>query len=371
MPSLSSIKRWLVLTAAVLLAHLALMGMVSDSLTSLDHGAHAETTFVTRTVAEPVAPAALVPSEIVRTNAKPQPQKRPAPVKPALQDGVAAPTDDSSTKLASTDPVPPDLPAVASPPEPPASKPEVAAAPPTPPAPTPEVAQAPEVTHDPHAKPLYFNPASLSGSTRLIYTLTTNKFPLSLNAELLWRNLGDRYSARLHFSAFGRTRMQTSQGRITATGLAPERFTDKYRSEVAAHFDEAQGKISFSANTPDAPLLAGAQDRLSVLIQLGALLASDPTHLAPGSSISVQTVGPRNAELWLFTVMQTEALELPGGKVQGVKLERLPREPYDQKVEVWLSPQLAYLPVRIRITEANGDHVDQQWHATESAAGAD
>jgi hypothetical protein len=57
--------------------------------------------------------------------------------------------------------------------------------------------------------------------------------------------------------------------------------------------------------------------------------------------------------------------------LQGVKLERLPRDPYDQKVEVWLSPQLAYLPVRIRITDANGDYVDQQWHATESAAGDD
>jgi hypothetical protein len=205
----------------------------------------------------------------------------------------------------------------------------------------------------------------------LIYTLTTNKFPISLKAELLWRNLGDRYSARLHFSALGRTRMQTSQGRITDAGLAPERFADKYRDEVAAHFNEAQGKISFSANTPDAPLLAGAQDRLSVLIQLGALMASDPTHFAPGTTITVQTAGPRDAELWLFTVMQTEALKLPGGNVQGVKLERLPRKPYDQKIEVWLSPQLAYLPVRIRITDANGDHVEQQWHATESATGDD
>lgn len=358
MPPLSLIKRWLLLTAAVLLAHLALMGMVSDSLTSLNHADRAESAFVTRTVAEPVTPAPLAPSEIVRTKAKPQPKKRPAPVKPALQDNVAAvSTDDSSTELAPTAPLPPDLPAVAAPPEPPAS--------------TPEVAQPPEVAHDSHAQPLHFNPASLSGSTRLIYTLTTNKFPISLNAELLWRNLGDHYSARLHFSALGRTRMQTSQGRITDAGLAPERFADKYRNEVAAHFNEAQGKISFSANTPDAPLLAGAQDRLSVLIQLGALMASDPTHFAPGTTITVQTAGPRRAELWLFTVMQTEALELPGGNVQGVKLERLPRDPYDQKVEVWLSPQMAYLPVRIRITEANGDHVDQQWHATESAAGDD
>jgi hypothetical protein len=32
---------------------------------------------------------------------------------------------------------------------------------------------------------------------------------------------------------------------------------------------------------------------------------------------------------------------------------------------VELAPALGYLPARIRITEANGDYVDQQWLATE------
>jgi len=108
-----------------------------------------------------------------------------------------------------------------------------------------------------------------------------------------------------------------------------------------------------------------------VLIQLGALVASDPAHFGPGTSISIQTAGPRSADVWLFTVMHSEPLDLPGGAVQSVKLERQPREPYDQKVEVWLSPQLAYLPVRIRITEANGDSADQQWRASEPATDAD
>ena len=36
------------------------------------------------------------------------------------------------------------------------------------------------------------------------------------------------------------------------------------------------GRISFSNNAPDAALQAGAQDRLSVLLQLGAMLAADP-----------------------------------------------------------------------------------------------
>ena len=50
---------------------------------------------------------------------------------------------------------------------------------------------------------------------------------------------------------------------------------------------------------------------------------------------------------------------------------RNPRQAYDQKVEVWLAPQLGYLPARIRITETNGDSIDQQWSASEAAGDAD
>ena len=221
------------------------------------------------------------------------------------------------------------------------------------------------------ALPLVFNSQNLSASVRLSYVVKTSKIPFPLSGELLWRNQGTEYSARLRYSALGRTRMQTSQGRITPTGLAPDRFADKYRSEVAAHFDYPQGKAIFSANTPDAELLPGAQDRLSVLVQLGALVASNPERYQAGATVSLQTVGARSADVWLFTVIQSEMLDLPGGSVEGLRLERNPRQPYDQKVEVWLSPQLDYLPARVRITEANGDSIDQQWKSSTSADLAD
>ena len=206
---------------------------------------------------------------------------------------------------------------------------------------------------------------------RLVYKVFANRFPFSLNAELLWRNSGESYNARLNFSAFGQNRSQTSRGLISDVGLAPERFSDKYRSEVAAHFNYPQGKVTFSANTPDAPLLTGAQDRLSVLIQLGALVASEPKRYGPGTTLTIQTVGPRDADLWLFTFETTEPLELPGGTLQGLKLVRNPREPFDQKVEVWLAPKLGYLPARIRITETNGDSIDQQWVSSEPVTGVE
>jgi len=210
-----------------------------------------------------------------------------------------------------------------------------------------------------------FKSATLSASTRLIYQVKASRFPYRLSGELLWRNEGDRYQALLRYSALGLARSQTSRGRITDLGLVPERFSDKYRSELAAHFNYEQAKVTFSANTPDAPLLSGAQDRLSVLIQLGAWVAGNRKQIGPGSTLSVQTVGARGADIWLFSVAGTDVLALPGGNIDGLKLERLPREPYDQKVEVWLAPQLGYLPARIRITETNGESIDQLWQATE------
>jgi hypothetical protein len=202
-------------------------------------------------------------------------------------------------------------------------------------------------------------------SVKLIYEVQTNKFPYSLNGELVWVNVDRTYQASLMFGAFGQKRIQTSRGQIGESGLRPDRFSDKYRSEVAAHFNRQEGKVTFSANTPDAPLLAGAQDRLSVLIQLAALVASAPERFAPATTLTIQTVGPRDADLWLFTVGGTETLTLPGGTLEVVKLTRNPREAYDQQVDIWLAPKLGYLPARIRITEANGDYIDQKWLRSE------
>lgn len=180
------------------------------------------------------------------------------------------------------------------------------------------------------------------------------------HAELLWQPTGDSYNARLEVGAFllG-SRVQTSSGTLGPAGLMPTRFGDKSRSELAAHFQRDKGIISFSANTPDAPLLKGAQDRLSVVMQLSALLAADPQRFPQGTMLSFQTVSQREAEVWQFAVEKTETLSLPYGEVTAIKLNRKPRREFDQQIEIWFAPQLQYLPARLRITSANGDQIDQ------------
>ena len=208
----------------------------------------------------------------------------------------------------------------------------------------------------------------IPGSTRLKYDINgeVNGFRYYANGELLWLHDGITYDARLEISHFllG-SRVQTSKGQLTALGLEPIRFGDKVRSEVAAHFERSKNKVSFSANTPDAPLLPGAQDQLSVFLQLAAMLGGDADRFSAGTHIAFQAVGPRSSEAWDFVVGAAESMELPGGRVKALKLTREPTGENDPKVEVWFAAEMDYVPVRIRLSQSNGDFVEQQWHSTQ------
>lgn len=204
-------------------------------------------------------------------------------------------------------------------------------------------------------------PVRMPAPTRLTFEVSgqAKKFAYSARAELLWQHDGNRYEARQEISAFlVGTRTQRSVGTVTEQGLLPEKFSDKSRSEQAAHFDYAKGRVTFSANTPDAAAGPGVQDRLSLFIQLGAMLAADPGRFVPGTQITLTTVSARSADRWTFTVEGPETLDLPAGPTPALKLLRLPRKDYDQKAELWVATGLGYLPVRIKLTQANGDFAD-------------
>ncbi len=271
-------------------------------------------------------------------------------------------------------------------PEPPGAAPVVGAqprraaaakAPPLPnPAPAPALT-APPAPQQPPQPPQPANPPpsgtpaasfAIPGSVRMHYKVSgqSRSERWEADAELLWRHDGERYEAKLEISDAKRhARSQRSTGRITGDGLAPLRFSDKLRGEEAAHFVRDEGKVSFSSNQPDAPLLPGAQDRLSVLVQLAALIAGDPGKFGPGAAIAIQTATTRDAQTWQFTVEGNEPLQLPGGPAIALKLTRAARMEYDQKVELWLAPHMDYVPVRLRLTQPNGDWLDHQWSSTD------
>ena len=277
----------------------------------------------------------------------------------ALPDPLPGSVDETNTPPDAQSAAPStDWPETAPVPEVPASSAMVAA-------PTPSASDAAAPSPPPPA-PATQTPVTamaLAASARLDYRMTGSAKGLTYHAqgELLWENAGGSYNARMTVKAlFIGSRTMSSTGQISAQGLAPTRFSDKSRTEVAAHFEPDKGQISFSANTPTVPWVQGAQDRVSVFLQLGGMLAGNPSGFPPGSTISTLTVGPRAADNWTFLVEGPELLALPFGETATVKLSRQPRRDYDQKVEIWFAPALDYLPVRSKITQANGDFVDQE-----------
>ncbi|HEY0824984.1 MAG TPA: DUF3108 domain-containing protein, partial [Ramlibacter sp.] len=197
-------------------------------------------------------------------------------------------------------------------------------------------------------------------------TVRTRALTLEGEARLDWWHNGQQYDARLELSAPGlRERVQHSVGEITEEGLAPNRFSDKSRGEQATHFDRTKGRVTFSNNRPEAPLAPGMQDRLSVIVQLSMLVAGEPARFAPGTQVAIPTASTREAEDWVFRVEAEEDLDLPGGRMRALRLERLPRREFDQKVELWLAPGKDYAPVRLRLTNPDGGTVDQRWASTD------
>ena len=204
---------------------------------------------------------------------------------------------------------------------------------------------------------------ALPPSAQLAYRMTGSAKGLTYHAkgEMAWQSNGASYSASMTVKAlFLGSRTMSSAGNVSDQGLAPTRFADRSKNEVAAHFEPDKGQISFSANTPAVPWVQGAQDRVSVFMQLGGMLAGNPAGFPAGSTISTLTVGPRSADNWTFRVEGEELLSLPFGDLATLKVSRQPRREYDQTVEIWYAPALGYLPVRNRITQANGDFVDQE-----------
>ena len=231
------------------------------------------------------------------------------------------------------------------------------------PAPSPELetaSAAPASTTAERSTSAQLPKAAPPPSAQLVYDVqgTAKGIRYQANGELNWTVQGGRYDARMEVKLFllG-SRVQTSVGTLGPEGLRPERFADIRRGERAAHFERDSGRIRFSSNAPTVELQAGAQDRLSLFLQIAALLQASPSK--EGDVLAFQVAGTGGAETWRFEVGPEETLALPAGDIAARRVVRHPRDTYDTLVEMWFAPALHHLPVRLRLTQANGDVADQ------------
>jgi hypothetical protein len=192
---------------------------------------------------------------------------------------------------------------------------------------------------------------------RLTYAL--RRGALSGQAELTLQRAGSGYELELKGTALGLEVLGLrSQGSLGPHGLMPERFVDRRRGRdrLAANFDHGAGRITYSGSAASQPLGLGAQDRLSWMVQLAAILEAAPARHGTGSRIAVSVSGARaEVDTWTFIVQDRQRLSLPGGAVvEALRLKREPRRPYDTQVEVWMDPAQHHLPVRARLTVLPG-----------------
>jgi Protein of unknown function (DUF3108) len=181
------------------------------------------------------------------------------------------------------------------------------------------------------------------------------------NGVLDWKIDGSSYELSLEASALlVLSRTEKSVGLLSPQGLAPQRYSSSGtgRSEQATHFRREIGKIQFSNNKPDEILLVGAQDQLSALVQLAGIIGGDPERYRIVNRIQMQVAGLSSAEVWEFSLEGVSDINLPAANMQALKLSRSPRNEFDQRLELWLSPQLGYLPIRIRQSSSTAPEQD-------------
>lgn len=169
-------------------------------------------------------------------------------------------------------------------------------------------------------------------------------------ATLSWQPDAERYAARLDTRLPGTAdRVQISQGTFDESGVAPHRFTDQRArgGTLAANFQREAGRITFSGPSVNHPLWMGSQDRLSWLFQLAAVVAGEPQRQEPGGKVVIHVVDARgDSRLWIFRFVGLETLTANSGAVPVARYVRVPDEPYDTRVEVWLDPRRNHLPAR-------------------------
>jgi hypothetical protein len=201
-------------------------------------------------------------------------------------------------------------------------------------------------------------------STRLSFKLLGHyRGPVEGTAQVEWLRQGSRYQVHLA-TAIGPvlSRHITSEGELTAQGLAPRRFDGEqkvlFRSarRWQLRFGPDEVVLSDGRQVPTQP---GAQDEASQFVQLTWLFTTQPDRLRVGSAVEMPLAISRRLERWIYDVRAEEVLRLPFGEVPTFHLKpRREATGGDLTAEIWIAPTLQYLPVRIRISDGKDAWVD-------------
>ncbi|WP_161493222.1 DUF3108 domain-containing protein [Zoogloea sp. LCSB751] len=149
--------------------------------------------------------------------------------------------------------------------------------------------------------------------------------------------------------------IQRSEGRIGPNGLLPDAFTVERDGQLKekADFDWAAGKVVLTAGERrrEFALAEGDQDVLTLMHDL-ALRPEGFTRA------ELLVVTGKSAVRSVIENLGLEELDVPAGKVSAYHLGSTGHRG-ELKIDIWLARDYANLPIRLKITDKNGDVLDQ------------
>jgi hypothetical protein len=182
------------------------------------------------------------------------------------------------------------------------------------------------------------------------------------SGKISWQSDGGNYTVNGEAGILFFTLLNfKSAGVIDDFGVAPVMYSEKRfrRPETNTHFHRERNTISFSASTVIYPRKGGEQDRASIIWQLTGIGRGDGEKFKPGAEIDFFVAGVRDAAPWRVRVIGEEQIEVGSEKITAWHVVRIPKQgSYDQKLDIWLSPQHEWYPVKLRFTETNGEYLD-------------
>lgn len=199
----------------------------------------------------------------------------------------------------------------------------------------------------------------LPPSALLSYASFVNGNPNQI-AQIDWLNLGGAYQIKVTLTVpFLGDYIFSSSGKVDRYGLAPD-FYEEIRGNKGSRnieFARLANSIKYSVNGQVSDLPKGTQDRFSLLFQLSSLVAGNPQLDASGIAREIPIAEVDKLNKWVFVSQGDKEVLDPGEtkKISTRHFVRLPREDGDQrKLEVWLSEEDNWLPLKIIQTEPSG-----------------
>ena len=151
---------------------------------------------------------------------------------------------------------------------------------------------------------------------------------------------------------------QVSEGLLGGQCFVPDRYSEKRgrRPERQYTFDPKTRRVRQLGDPAiDYPFPEGTQDRLSIFFQLGLLARADASRFRAGETFVLPLAGSRRIDEPFFQVSRQEKIGTNAGVFDAVHVAvSRPGDSDAPRFDIWLSPSLKMLPVRIRVFDHGG-----------------